>query len=265
MATNIYNSENIMKLVYDEASESLKVNLTGSGSPSLPNVVRLSDGTDFLTSTVIGADRALDVNIVNDIALTINHVDDSIRLGDGTVLFTGTAVGLKNGLDVNIITTGLSTEAKQDTANTSLSSIDTKLDGPLNINVTGLATEAKQDDANTILTSIDSKLTSPIVVSGSVAVGDLNASKDDVAIAGTEDGTSTGNVRHFVNNLRLQILSSHDREMDITYADFGTKDERITYIVYTSPTFTGVSAAKTITYTLVSGKYRRDSITWSII
>lgn len=265
MSTKIYNQSNIMQLVYDEANEALKVNLVGSGSPTLPNVVRLSDGTDYLTSTVVGADRALDVNIVNDIALTINHVDDSIRLGDGTVLFTSTTIGLKSALDVNLINVGLATEAKQDTANSSLSSIDTKLDGPLNINTTGLSTEAKQDAANTLLTSIDSKLTSPIVVSGTISVGDLNASKDDVAIAGTEDGTATGTVRHFVNNQRLQILAAHDREMDITYADFGTKNERITYIIYTSATFPGISAIKTINYTLVSGKYRRDSINWSIV
>jgi len=265
MATNIYNQANILKLVYDEASESLKVNLTGSGSPTLPNVVRLSDGTDYLTSTIVGADRALDVNIVNDIALTINHVSDSIRLGDGTILFTGTISGLKNALDVNFINTGMATETKQDTSNTLLTSIDTKLSGQLNFDTTGLSTESKQDDSIALLSSIDSKLDGPLVVSGNINIGDLNASKDDVAIAGTENGLSNGVVRHFVNNQRLQILAAHDRQQSISYSDFGTKNQRITYIVYTSATFPGVSAVKTINYTLVSGKYRRDSIDWSII
>jgi predicted DNA-binding ribbon-helix-helix protein len=43
------------------------------------------------------------VNILNDISLTISHTDDSIRLGDGTNLITSTAVGPKQGLDVNVI------------------------------------------------------------------------------------------------------------------------------------------------------------------
>lgn len=113
----------------------------------------------------------------------------------------------------------------------------------------------------------------PLPVNASVSIGDVNIGTDGYStllpdsmnITGSVDGSKTGVKYGFVNNLRLQILSAHDRDMNITYADFGTKNERITNIIYTSPTFPGVSAAKTIAYTLVSGKYRRDSITWSII
>jgi len=234
LATTTLGQNNVLRSVYDTPSESLRVNLVGSGSPSLPNVVRLSDGTDFLTSTVIGGSRALDVNIANDITLTLEHTEDSVRLGDGTIFFTSTQFGPKNALDVNFLNEGL-------------------------------ATEDNQDITNSLLSSIDNNLSNPLTISGNVNISDLSASKDDVKIAGTEDGTVNGVIRHFVNNLRLQILDAHDRQMDITYADFGTKNERITYIIYTSPTFPGVSAVKTLNYSLVSGKYRRDSITWSII
>jgi hypothetical protein len=92
----------------------------------------------------------------------------------------------------------------------------------------------------------------------------FTSTPDNVFIVGTEDGTKTGVKRGYVNNLRQQILASHDRIQNITYADFGTKDERVTSITYTSPTFPSATATKTITYTQVGTKYRRDAITWSI-
>jgi len=82
---------------------------------------------------------------------------------------------------------------------------------------------------------------------------------------GTEDGTNTGTKRVFVNNIRQQILASHDREQELIYQDFGTKNQRITEILYTSNTFPGVTVKKVLTYSLISGKYRRDSIKWEIL
>jgi len=82
---------------------------------------------------------------------------------------------------------------------------------------------------------------------------------------GTENGAIGGTQRVFVNNRRLQILAALDRVQQLTYADFGTKDQRITQIDYTSATFPGLTARKVIGYTLVSGKYRRDTITWTLI
>lgn len=84
-------------------------------------------------------------------------------------------------------------------------------------------------------------------------------------IKGTDDGSAGGTEYIFVNNQRLQILAAHDRDQAITYADFGTKNQRVTQIDYTSPTFSGITARKSISYTLVGTKYRRDSITWSIV
>jgi hypothetical protein len=106
VSTTILNSGNIARAVYEPSSESIRVNLVGSGSPVLPNVVRLSDGTDFISSTVIGPDRALDVNVLNNIELTISHLDDSIRLGDGTNYITSTVSGAKRSLDVNMVGSG---------------------------------------------------------------------------------------------------------------------------------------------------------------
>lgn len=103
MALTKLSPGNVAQAVYDDSSESIKVSLVGSGSPTLPNIVQLSDGTANLTSTVIGSDRALDVNIVNGLELTISHLDDSIKLGDGTGLITSTVSGGKRALDVSIL------------------------------------------------------------------------------------------------------------------------------------------------------------------
>lgn len=88
---------------------------------------------------------------------------------------------------------------------------------------------------------------------------------DSVMVTGSIDGESTGQKFGFVYNVRQQILSSHDRDQDIVYADFGTKTQRVTQIDYTSATFPGVIARKVFTYTLVGNRYRRDKITWVII
>jgi hypothetical protein len=88
---------------------------------------------------------------------------------------------------------------------------------------------------------------------------------DSVLMVGTKDGTKTGTKKAFVNSTRLQILAAEDRSQDINYLDFGTKDQRIASIIYSSPDFPGITAVKTFTYTLVGNKYRRDSIDWSII
>lgn len=152
---------------------------------------------------------------------------------------------------------GAATEAKQDVGNTSLASIDLKVltntqlrASPLNVTetnpITGFATEST-------LQNIEAALLAPLSIT------------QPVKTAGTIDGTVGGTTFINVNNLRQQILASHNREQDITYADFGTKDQRITQVDYASVTFPSNIARKTITYTLVSGRYRRDSINWSLV
>lgn len=84
----------------------------------------------------------------------------------------------------------------------------------------------------------------------------------DAITSGTVDGEPTGMERTFVNNRKNQILASHDLEVAYTWLNFGTKDERVSSIVYTSATFTGVTVTRTFTYSLVGTKYRLDSEAW---
>lgn len=123
----------------------------------------------------------------------------------------------------------------------------------------------------------------PVTVTGTVALSDskLNASTVEL---GTDKGLpvltydpsdgkfyllrSTGGVLRTTvdDNVRQEILRAADRIQSLTYADFGTIDQRVVQIDYVSPTVhVGVTARKTFTYTNVSGRYRRDTITWTIV
>lgn len=127
----------------------------------------------------------------------------------------------------------------------------------------------KDIDSQTILTSINNILSSGIVkVDDDASQAILNSILTQLSaggiIIGTEDGTPTGTQKVFVNNRYLQILAAKDRDQDITYADFGTKDQRITRIDYVAPsigTGIGFTARKNFTYVLDSGKYKRTKIT----
>lgn len=238
----------------------INVDLDGTG-PNGDSVYLVDNVTG--NKFKINADGSIDVNVELDAS------SDSVAIGDGTNTAQVTAdkelkvVDSKTQDKLDDILSEL--QQKTEPADTqNIRSLDSGSDS---IAVPGVATATKQDEAKTILQSIDNKLTNPLPVSvpGGVTIGDLNAAKDDVAIAGTENGTANGIVRHFVNNRRQQVLASHDRQQSIIYADFGTKDQRVTQIVYTSPTFSGIQVIKTINYTLVGTRYRRDTINWTVV
>ena len=85
-------------------------------------------------------------------------------------------------------------------------------------------------------------------------------------ITGTDDGTLTGTQYVFVNNIFKQILSAEDRVEQYTYADAGTRNERITMIEYSSATVhSGTIAKKTISYTLTGNSYTVTNITRSLV
>ena len=66
-------------------------------------------------------------------------------------------------------------------------------------------------------------------------------------------------------NLREQILKAADRDQVFTYADFGTKNERITLIEYSSPSVPATVARKEFNYILDGNSYRRTTINWIMV
>lgn len=234
---------------------SLNVNLVGTSE------VRITDGTDDLA---INADGSINSN-VSATDLDIRDLDfatDSVDVSGSTVIVTATDLDIRNlssltdSVTVDVpslpLPVGAATEAKQDAQITELTNINNKLPalGP-------------QTEVNSISVTLATDL-DPISVELDIDAF-TNPNPDNIQLVGSIDGSKAGAKYGFVNNIRLQILSAHDRVQDIAYADFGTKNQRITEIYYTSSVFPGIIARKTLTYTLVGTRYRRDSITWSII
>lgn len=100
------------------------------------------------------------------------------------------------------------------------------------------------------------------------ADGSINVKIEEpliTTIQGTEDGNPASTPFYLVYNKRAQILDSHDRIANFIYADFGTKNQRIIQIDYTSATFPGTIIRRVFNYTLVGNNYRRDNEIWSEI
>lgn len=227
---------------------------------------------NLITSTQDGTKQRLDVDIGG--AIVNVDVDGFSPTNPDSVLVVGSEDGSK---------TGVKHAARVD------SELDLRVgisDGT-NKAAVSVSGELSVSDASTHagLTAIDSKLASidsgipaslgqqtmaasmPVVLASDQSPISVVASLPDepIKISGTENGQANGTEFTFVNNLRLQILASKDRTETYTYADFGTKDERITRIEYTSVTFPGSTVRRDFNYTIVGSKYRKDSSVWSIV
>ncbi len=282
--------------VVDSDGDEWSINPDGSGNMTIVNPlaieidaadgdnIAISDGTNTLPIAVDGSTAPTK-------GLLALGIDGS---SNAQIIKTDADGELQIDILSSVLPTGAATSVLQTTGNTSLNSIDSKTPAlgaatianstPVNIASdqvvpisattlplpTGAATSSLQTSGNASLTSIDGKLNSlgQKTMSGSVPVvlpSDQSLTIDEpVKISGSIDGSS-GTEYGIVYNRKQQILDSHDRLAAFTYADFGTKNERVTRIDYTSATFPGNTARVDYSYTLVSGSYRRDSETWTII
>lgn len=175
---------------------------------------------------------------------------------------TGAMVGTKHAMRVDPaldVRVGISNGANKAIVSAlgELSVADADTRAALATIITQLAGTITVDDPNA-----QALLTSILTALGSVQLA------EPVKISGTIDGTPTGTEITFVNNRKQQILAAHDRDQIITYADFGTKNQRITNIDYVSPTIgtgPGFTARKNLVYVLDGSRYRRTNITWSLV
>lgn len=224
----------------------LKVNPDGSidanvvVSASGGDNIAISDGTHTLD---VNADGSINVK-ANDLDIrNLSAAQDSVAIGDGTN-------NLVINLDGSINVSGVATETTLSSVETSVQSIDAKLPtlGP-NTSASSISVTLATDETPLPVNLDAFTLVDP----------------DNVQLVGSIDGTKTGTKYGIVNNLRLQILDSHDRVAAFTYADFGTKNQRITQINYTSGTFPGTTVQRQFSYSLVGTNYRRDNETWAIV
>ena len=281
------DAQQVLKHAFDDVTGRLRTDATISGDVVIGDIeisqtddsIRIGDGTNLVTATVDGGKTGLDVNVINDITLDIDAASgDNIAISDGTNTL---AIEPDGSVNVNV----------QGTVDVSGSSVS--VSGPVTVNAVDLdirdlqfATDKVDVSGSSVTvsaTDLDirnlSNLQDNVAIGNGTNIAQVNASSEllvkdtdlvnslnsGVILSGTDDGTLTGVKYPLVNNIRQQILAAEDRQQDITYADFGTKNQRITQIDYSSAKIGSFVARKTISYTLVGTKYRRDSIDWSII
>lgn len=97
---------------------------------------------------------------------------------------------------------------------------------------------------------------------GPVSSGSISGS---VSITGGTIDTITNPVTVIPDSIVDRIMSADDLNAVYTWLDFGTRNERVDTIVYTAPSVTTQVLTKTFTYSLVSGKYRQDTVSYSLV
>jgi hypothetical protein len=246
--------------------------------------VKVGDGVDTLEINTDGSINTVDAqanakltDIDSKLAGTLD-TNDTVTQG----LLTDVLTQLTSGV----------TKVDDDQSQVLLSAIDTKLSGTLSVNdsttqaissdiltqLTSGTLKVDDDQSQILLNSIDSKLAGTLDTSDTqthstlsnietLLSGNLNVelANEPIKISGTSNGLPGGTEFTLVNNLRQQILAAHDRVANFTYADFGTKNQRITAVEYTSATISTSTIKREFTYTLVGNNYRRDNEIWTII
>jgi len=269
--TSQLSQENILRDIHDPASQSIRTTANAIIAPGLQieishtdDSVRLGDGVSLITSTNVSGKQGLDVNLINNGPISITDGVDQLAINaDGSI-----------NIGSSILPTGAATEL---TLSSLLSELQQKTEpsDAQNIRVISSAT-----DSITVpgISSIDSKIPTqgqkpsaqsiPVVLASDQPNINVTLTDEPIKMSGTENGQPNGTEFTFVNNIRLQILEAKDRQQAITYADFGTKNQRVTGIDYVATsigTGVGFTARKNFTYSLVGNRYRRDNISWSII
>jgi hypothetical protein len=299
------DADQVLRQSFDESEDRLRVDAQVTATIAVLEVdisaadgdnIAISDGVKNVTISTEGAKNALDVKLAGD---TVVQIEDSqgnaIESTDGAlhVLLQNTELEINLDAATDSVAIGDGTNLLSVNANGSINVEGPLTDAelrasPISTTISGTVTTNGLTDAELRASPVpvssdaltDAELRAfPISVTGSVSTGgltnaelraspvDVNLSGEPIKISGTENGQPGGPEFTFVNNIRSQILAGKDRQQDITYADFGTKNQRITQITYTAPSIgsgPGYTAIKTFSYTLVSNRYRRDSIDWTI-
>lgn len=273
------DQNHITQRVFDENTDRLRVDAEVTATiGTIECIINASSGDNIAITSQDGT-KTLLINPDGSINTVVTATDLDIR----NLAFATDKVDV-SGSSVSIsslpLPPGASTEAKQDSANLLLGAIDTKLGGTIAISAVslplpiGAATEATLTSINNKLPTLGQQTSSnsiSVTFASDVPTLDVNLNAftsptpDSVMTVGAIDGTQTGTKYGLVYNIRQQILASHDRDEQYTYADFGTKNQRITRVEYTSSTFPGFTVRRDFNYTLVSGSYRRDDSVWSVV
>lgn len=182
------DGQQVLKYAFDDVTGKLRVDATISPSGSdleidhTDDSIAIGTSTDLFTATTIGPKIGLDVNVINTIPLSVDiSASSSDNIAIANQLGTHTMEVNADG-SINITDNGgsLTVDGSVSVTNFPATQPISAVSLPL---PTGASTEAKQDTGNTSLASIDSKLTSPITVTGPLTDAQLRATA--VPVSGT--------------------------------------------------------------------------------
>lgn len=256
---------------------SINTNVTGSlqieVSAADGDNIAISDGTNTL---VVNPDGSINVDTAN-----LTFASDKVDASGSTVTLNNgagaSAVNIQDGgnsitvdaADLDIRDLAFATDKVDVSGSTVILDPATIIAlGDVTVeNGPGAAAVNIQDGGNSItVDATDLDIRNLTFAADKVDVtGSAVALSAPALIAGTDDGLSTGNVYGFVYNPRQQVLDSQDRVDTYTYADFGTINQRITRIDYTSAIFSGIVIRREFNYVLVGTRYKRTDSVWSVI
>lgn len=241
-------------------------NFPSTQNVAVTNTPNVNTGLNPLTDAQLRANPVVISGNVNT-GLTQGLTDAELRAAPVPVLAdTGLLQGLTDAeLRATPVPVLADTGLLQGLTDAELRAAPVVVTGTVNT-ISGFATEAKQDTQITILNDIktnsDLAATAQNQLDTITALGNLATEASltaQTAVISSIDGKIEA------DNIKQKILKAVDRQQDLIYADFGTKNQRITEINYNATSVGVTVAKKTISYTLVGSKYRRDSIDWSIV
>lgn len=113
---------------------------------------------------------------------------------------------------------------------------------------------------------VDVVVTTPVIIDDSTPVQvTIQEPIDVVVTTPVVIDDSTPIEVNFLENIRQQMLKDPLLERAFTWLDFGTKNQRISTIVYTSTNLPTNTVTRTFSYTLVGTRYRLDTDEWVTI
>lgn len=213
-------------------------------------------GDKYDSNNPLPVDATISV-VVPPVSVALDALTPPNQPDPDNVLIAGSEDGTKGGLKhAVVVDSELKLRVKDVDAIAELANISTVLGNPLE--VTGPLTDAELRASPVPVSDADTHTALANIIAA------IGATGNNLTI-GTENGQVGGTQHVFVNNLRLMILASSDVVSSLTYADFGTKNQRITRIDYTSATFPSVTVRRDFNYVPDGTRYRRTTMPWSIV
>lgn len=224
------DANQVIKMVYDEVTQSLKTTVGGSDGDGLTNAELRASPIDVIVTSAPPT------------TILVDAIDDSIAIGDR---LTGDLMGVNPDGSINTNIVGVTPISGRLPVDLGASVVNitgpvtipgeveviNDVGNPLSVQATvlplptGASTSALQTTANNSLASIDFKLTNPLEISGSVSVDNFPASQDVVVTSSTlPTGAATSALQTTGNASLASIDSKLTSPLQIESTDLDIRD-----------------------------------------